>query len=309
MILAVWYASLVAVLMFWLLAMSCGMWLAWLIQSYRGDAPWSPQGIRPAGRPAWGAVVVTVLYLSLSLLPRQPVNPQQIDLSRQIVVNVFLFALLLLPTLAARTETGSLAERGMLFERWGWQIWTGLEGFLWSLAPVAAMLLVTFPLRTEERLHPLLRLIKEDPSGSTLLQAVCVAVILAPLIEELMFRVTLQGLLERYISPRVALVGTAVIFSAVHGLPDALPLVPLALLLGITYRQSRSYLAVVTMHAAFNLFNVLLMLAGLQLQQLPPSPESPLPAWAPVHDWHTPARAPLPPQLPASRQTAWDEHD
>jgi membrane protease YdiL (CAAX protease family) len=52
------------------------------------------------------------------------------------------------------------------------------------------------------------------------------------------------------------------VFAGVHGLHDALPLLPLALVLGALYHLRRSYVAIVTAHACFNA--AFLVLALLQ---------------------------------------------
>jgi membrane protease YdiL (CAAX protease family) len=81
--------------------------------------------------------------------------------------------------------------------------------------------------------------------------ALAVAVV-APLSEELLFRVVLQGWLTERISATVAVPVVAIVFAAVHGWRDGLALLPLALILGYVFARRRSYLAVVTTHALFN---------------------------------------------------------
>jgi membrane protease YdiL (CAAX protease family) len=49
-----------------------------------------------------------------------------------------------------------------------------------------------------------------------------------------------------------------VIFAAVHRLPDAIPLLPLALVLGYVYQQRRSFLSIVLLHMLFNAANLIL---------------------------------------------------
>jgi uncharacterized protein len=87
-------------------------------------------------------------------------------------------------------------------------------------------------------------------------------VISAPLSEELLFRVTFQGPLEARLPLSWAITIPAFVFAGVHGLHDALPLLPLALVLGALYHLRRSYVAIVTAHACFNA--AFLVLALLQ---------------------------------------------
>jgi len=50
----------------------------------------------------------------------------------------------------------------------------------------------------------------------------------------------------------------SLIFAAVHRLPDAIPLLPLALVLGYVYQQRRCFLSVVLLHMLFNAANLIL---------------------------------------------------
>ena len=74
----------------------------------------------------------------------------------------------------------------------------------------------------------------------------------------------LQTWLQKIAPPRESLVAVAIIFAAVHRLPDALPLVPLALILGYVYQQRRCFLSIVLIHMLFNATNL-----GLALLTIP----------------------------------------
>lgn len=142
------------------------------------------------------------------------------------------------------------------------QVKEGGLGFLASVLPVALAILLTLPLRGEETMHPYLRLLHESASASTFGLIFLAAVILAPLKEELMFRVILQNWLEKYSSPTMAVLLSSLIFSFVHGVPDSLALFPLAVVLGVLYQRRRSYLSVVTTHALFNAYNTVAVLGS-----------------------------------------------
>jgi membrane protease YdiL (CAAX protease family) len=94
-----------------------------------------------------------------------------------------------------------------------------------------------------------------------------IAVVAAPLTEELMFRVILQGALSRLVPPRVAIPLVAWCFCSVHGLVDGLALIPLALILGIVFHRTHNYLTVVVIHALFNATMIALQLLMVALQQ------------------------------------------
>ena len=135
---------------------------------------------------------------------------------------------------------------------------TGVMGFVLAVLPVAIALVVSQSFRSKQTQHSMLKLLANHPGSATVVCVVLAAVVLAPLVEELVFRVLLQGWLQTLLRPPVAIGIVAVGFSAVHGWPDMLPLIPLACVLGVMFYFTRSYLAVVVTHALFNLTNVVL---------------------------------------------------
>ncbi|MCA9013817.1 MAG: CPBP family intramembrane metalloprotease, partial [Planctomycetaceae bacterium] len=134
--------------------------------------------------------------------------------------------------------------------------------FLLALLPVMALLLLTYPFRTEETLHPFFQLLKEHPHFSTISWIFISAVLVAPLFEELIYRVIFQSWLEDILPPFVAILISSLVFSIVHGFPDCIPLFPLAFVLGTLFYYRRSYAANVITHALFNGINLALALAN-----------------------------------------------
>jgi membrane protease YdiL (CAAX protease family) len=134
----------------------------------------------------------------------------------------------------------------------------GLQGFLAALLPTWLMLAVTFPLRQTAPEHALLQLWQSPADPVTIAAVGVLAVVIAPLLEELQFRVLLQDWLTQRFGPRVGWLIVVVWFALVHGYRDGLALLPLAAILGAMYQQQRSYLAVVITHALFNALNLLL---------------------------------------------------
>lgn len=142
------------------------------------------------------------------------------------------------------------------------QIRDGFIGFLLSLIPVMSILLVTQPFRSEETLHPLFHLLKEQPYFSTIAWIFISAVVVAPLLEELIYRVIFQSWLENFLDPLGAITVSSLIFSIVHGFPDCIALFPLAFILGTLFYYRRSYIAVVFTHSLFNSMNLGFALAN-----------------------------------------------
>jgi len=89
-----------------------------------------------------------------------------------------------------------------------------------------------------------------------------IACVLAPMIEELTFRVFLYNALTRYVSIPVAIVVSGLVFGVVHSasLPQlvtvSLPLAAGGMVLAYVYARTRSYWASVTTHALFNSISV-----------------------------------------------------
>ncbi|MFK7817467.1 MAG: lysostaphin resistance A-like protein [Planctomycetaceae bacterium] len=135
----------------------------------------------------------------------------------------------------------------------------GLAGFVASIGPV---LVVQFGLsqlvEMPESSHALLELVGKKKSPDVVLWVGAAAVVAAPLLEELIYRVVLQGWLRSLVNRNTAIVVVAVAFSFVHGWPAMVGLIPLAIVLGVLYDRTNSYLAVVTAHAAFNMCMLLL---------------------------------------------------
>lgn len=146
----------------------------------------------------------------------------------------------------------------------------GVFGFLASVGPVIAVMMLTRTLRTEESQHPYLRLVSDSPAAEVIGAVALAAIVAAPLTEELVFRVILQRSLERF-HPLVALLSISLLFAAIHAdslarLPDVAGLFLLGLILGFVYQRTRSYPAVVITHLLFNALNLGLICLNLMSQ-------------------------------------------
>jgi membrane protease YdiL (CAAX protease family) len=102
-------------------------------------------------------------------------------------------------------------------------------------------------------------------AGGTLLAMIIFAgIVVAPVVEELQFRIVLLGGLIQAGFQRIAVIASAVSFALLHGFPDGLALLPLAFALGYAYVRRQSYLTVILIHFLFNAINLAIaMLAVL----------------------------------------------
>jgi len=87
-----------------------------------------------------------------------------------------------------------------------------------------------------------------------------VAILLAPVAEEMLFRGILYPVVKQAGYPRVALWGTALLFAATHhNAATFLPLTLLAIMLALLYEKTNNLLASITAHCLFNTMNFLLL--------------------------------------------------
>ena len=108
--------------------------------------------------------------------------------------------------------------------------------------------------------------------GATVVLFVIGAVILAPLVEELLFRGVLLRSLLRKVEPPIAILLSAVIFALVHylGDPNTLPFLPaltgLGVVLAVVALRTGDLSASIFVHAGFNLTTtVLFLVSGAKL--------------------------------------------
>lgn len=202
------------------------------------------------------ALLLTFLWLSLHLLPHllpsAPVDSPPLTTGSLIALLVASGGIaVLLPAIFLSSQRRP-QEFGLRFTQLDRQIAEGVEGFLIALLPMAATMLLTSPLRTRDTQNALLKLLSDSGDPTTVLMIGAVAVVIAPLSEEMLFRVILQGWLTSVLDARVAIPVVAFTFAAIHGLVDGLALLPLALVLGCVFHRRHSFITVVVIHGLFN---------------------------------------------------------
>lgn len=104
--------------------------------------------------------------------------------------------------------------------------------------------------------NPLLEMITGGAGGGLLAMIIFLGIVMAPVAEELQFRVVLLGGILQTASRRYALAVSSITFALLHGFPDGLALLPLAFALGYAYERRQSYLTVVLVHFLFNGLNL-----------------------------------------------------
>ncbi len=75
----------------------------------------------------------------------------------------------------------------------------------------------------------------------------------APVVEEIIFRGVLYGWLRRFLGPAVAIVLSALVFGAVHGIPQLVPALAVqGAVLALVYERTRSLWPSIVLHGVFN---------------------------------------------------------
>jgi len=222
-------------------------------------------------------VILVILWISLRMmtsLEKLWIQWQEITvLTKPVSLNDVMVSCLTSFSLGVILITGlvlsnpkSVHQSGFRLNEKIGQLRDGFVGFLLALIPVVILLFVTRGLRSEETIHPLFILLKAHPQFSTVIWIFISAVVVAPLIEELVYRVIFQSWLEEVLPPFAAILTSSLVFSFVHGFPDCIPLFPLAFILGTLFYYRRSYASVVFTHA---LFNGIMLALALSNQQIP----------------------------------------
>ena len=251
-----------------LVLLSSMLWLALIVRQAQNRPifPAQPTEERDWNLPAvmmaacWVGIHLVLLVTSLLSTPgseKAAVDSENAlrILQQMCVINGMILGCLLPAT--ASFQMSQLRQFGIHMQSLGCQLRDGALTFGLSLLPVYLVLGASLAVRSEETEHSFLKLLRDNPSSQVIAWLILGAVVLAPLAEELVYRVLLQGWLSTRLKPWAAIVVTSFAFAAVHGFPDSLPLFPFAMVLGFVYQQRNSYIAVVVAHAAFNLLNVI----------------------------------------------------
>lgn len=154
---------------------------------------------------------------------------------------------------ARALRLGALAAAGVLPVCWALGQFSGWVMLLFRQSPVEQFTVQT--LRVTVVLH-------QQIYGAI------VTVVLAPFVEEMLFRGILYPAIKQLGFPRAALWGTTLFFAAIHAnAMTFLPLTVLALVLTWLYERTANLLAPIMTHALFNAMNFVLLLFGESIEE------------------------------------------
>jgi membrane protease YdiL (CAAX protease family) len=239
---------------------SVAVWALILARKARGIPPLVPVEQHPV---SWPAAAVCMTFLVAFLLPPFLMLAISSWLGPQEIVSLARVQRMCLCQVAqVMTVVGLLAVAGPLKkEDFGCRLanWRrdALVGAIGWLASILAIVLARkcqeiMGWRDPDSEHVMFQILMHSSDKYSLFWIVLSAVVLAPIAEELLYRVLLQGFAQSQMAPGLAIFVSSCVFVAQHAVFDWLPLMALSLILGYVYNRRRSYLAVVVLHALFN---------------------------------------------------------
>ena len=129
-----------------------------------------------------------------------------------------------------------------------------LQPIYWMVSAAQTELFKEMPI--QDALQSLL----ETESKSVLILGALIAILAAPIAEELFFRGLLQPVLQKWLGPWTGLLVCAAFFSLVHQNIYAMaPLFALGVALGYAYNRTRSIAAPLTLHMLYNALAMLIL--------------------------------------------------
>ena len=133
-------------------------------------------------------------------------------------------------------------------------IGVGVLPIAWSLARVSAKLMAQF--HFDPVVQDTVQTLQTAEAGDLKILLGILAVLLAPVAEELVFRGILYPAIKQQGFPRLALWGTSLLFAAIHNNAMIfLSLTLLAVILTLLYETTDNLLAPILTHSLFNLAN------------------------------------------------------
>lgn len=237
---------------------------------------------------AWGVCSIAAAAAFRRALPRALANPCGFPAAawgwQEAVLSGGLVALFLLMATGASANpapkldlgdvlTGFALYAGLVFFVLGFLVFRGMNvadafGLRvrgWSAATVAGWLLMFLPViylaqvlvytwaGPDTRPQPIVDFLLQSPGWRERVSVLLVAVVAAPVTEELIFRGCLYGVARSRWGRTAAILFTSALFAAIHGHAPSLPgLMILAVGLALVYERCGSLWAPIGMHAAFN---------------------------------------------------------
>jgi membrane protease YdiL (CAAX protease family) len=229
-------------------------------------------GFRPFGPQRNRAVPWTIFEVLLlapmivagvcrGLVPRlQDISSQSFSAAEQIS----LLLVITLPFVLVVCRGAQPYQMGLHSSHCLRNILLGFASFLLAVPLIASTNLIALQF-FERTPHSIEQAIKQSPTIPNFILASVGAVIIAPFLEELMFRGILLPWLRRVLGPWPAILISSFLFAIAHfdAWPAPIALFVLALFLGYLAHRTTSLVASVALHATFNAANMALLIVAV----------------------------------------------
>ena len=215
-----------------------------------GEAP----VIRTFGWPEAIIALFLSLFFMLSLLG-SPAEPPKMETDHLIASTLYIFGLVFALVVF------------LLLRRFDLDVLAGFSkmGFVRTIVSAMVLILFAYPiialadvvtqhfLRSAPSPQAIVEMFIDSGTLEQRVLIIFLAVSVAPLAEEFIFRFFMYGVVKRYFGKMAGVIVSALLFAAVHGhLPSFAPLFVLGSCLAIAYEWSGSILVPMAMHATFN---------------------------------------------------------
>lgn len=216
----------------------------------------------------WAAAIVLLILVAFleSIGSPRVADPGNIDTSKMVLAVLSWWGAILGPTLLSLWFRG--LKPGSVFgvDRMpvGRSLLLGVS-LLVSALPMVFVVdyiaSILLKVNTTTDTQEVIQIFESAPTVAQRIPIILLAVVIAPVAEELAFRGYLYGVIKRYFGAIPALVLSGILFALVHqNLPSFFPLLVLASVFALAYELSGSLLVPMTMHALFNALSLLLVL-------------------------------------------------
>ncbi|MEX2316482.1 MAG: CPBP family intramembrane glutamic endopeptidase [Pirellulales bacterium] len=289
----------------WLIAFGAGLMLAslatWVYLAYRRrqqhailayeprrPVPWGPIGALLAILLALNSVVSAILSPATAptIVPNSPLPttsapqpiPEQPDVTTRMASMIVLYPMIVgsVVFIIAIYSKATLHDLGLpiYVGEFARDVGIGVVACLAALLPVYGVLSAIELVFREPAHHPIVDAVLREANPVVLLLAAVSAVIVAPICEEITFRLLLQGWLEKRMTNEeqmaiwLPISVSSVLFALAHAGQGSAPvaLFFLAMILGYLYQRTHRIIPCIAMHAMFNLLTIV----GLMLRMMGP---------------------------------------
>jgi membrane protease YdiL (CAAX protease family) len=246
-----------------LLGLSLGMFVRLFRRVYAGGGDTVQVGFF-----SWVDLVLAFVFVFLSVslaatVSMAPAAYENLDTQAMLWNSVIWWALILGPILLSLRFRGFKLGSVFGIDRMpvGRSLLLGISLLISAYPTVFAVGVLTsilLKINPTTDVQEVMRIFENAATAAQRIPIILLAVVIAPVAEELAFRGYLYGVIKRFFGAVPALVLSGILFALIHlNLPSFFPLLVLGWVFALAYELSGSLLVPMTMHALFNALNLI----------------------------------------------------